>query len=35
MVEFARVPFNVGPTAEKIFLAGMSATMAVRLLMGR
>jgi predicted phosphodiesterase len=35
MVEFARVPYNVGPTAEKIVLAGMPATMAARLLMGR
>jgi predicted phosphodiesterase len=33
-VEFARVPYNVGPTAEKIVLAGMPATAAARLLMG-
>ena len=33
-VEFARVPYNVGPTAEKIVLAGMPATLAARLLMG-
>jgi diadenosine tetraphosphatase ApaH/serine/threonine PP2A family protein phosphatase len=35
IIEFARVPYNVGPTAEKIVLAGMPATMAARLLMGR
>lgn len=34
-VEFARVPYNVGPTAEKIVLAGMPATLAARLLMGK
>ncbi|HTB15469.1 MAG TPA: metallophosphoesterase family protein [Bryobacteraceae bacterium] len=33
-VEFVRVPYNVGPTAEKIVLAGMPATLAARLLMG-
>jgi predicted phosphodiesterase len=33
-VEFARVSYNVGPTAEKIVLAGMPATLAARLLMG-
>jgi diadenosine tetraphosphatase ApaH/serine/threonine PP2A family protein phosphatase len=33
-VEFARVPYNVGPTAEKIVLAGIPATLAARLLMG-
>jgi predicted phosphodiesterase len=35
VVEFARVPYNMGPTAEKIVLAGMSATNAARLLMGK
>jgi predicted phosphodiesterase len=34
-VEFVRVPYNVGPTAEKIVLAGMPATLAARLLMGK
>ena len=34
-VEFARVNYNIGPTAEKIVLAGMPATQAARLLMGR
>jgi len=34
-VEFARVPYNVGPTAEKIVLAGMPAMLAARLLMGK
>jgi predicted phosphodiesterase len=34
-VRFTRVPYNVGPTAEKIVLAGMPATLAARLLMGR
>jgi diadenosine tetraphosphatase ApaH/serine/threonine PP2A family protein phosphatase len=34
-VQFVRVPYNVGPTAEKIVLAGMAATMAARLLMGK
>jgi predicted phosphodiesterase len=34
-VEFARVPYNMGPTAEKIVLAGLPATSAARLLMGR
>ena len=34
-VEFARVPYNMGPTAEKIVLAGMPATLAARLLMGK
>jgi hypothetical protein len=33
--EFARVPYNMGPTAEKIVLAGMPATQAARLLMGK
>jgi predicted phosphodiesterase len=32
--KFARVPYNVGPTAENIVLAGMPATAAARLLMG-
>ncbi len=35
IVEFARVPYNMGPTAEKIVLAGLPATSAARLLMGR
>jgi diadenosine tetraphosphatase ApaH/serine/threonine PP2A family protein phosphatase len=34
-VEFVRVPYNVGPTAEKIVLAGMPATLAARLLKGK
>ena len=34
-VEFARVPYNLGPTAEKIVLAGMPATLAARLFMGK
>lgn len=34
-VEFERVPYNVGPTAEKIVLAGMPAMLAARLLMGK
>ena len=34
-VEFARVPYNMGPTAEKIVLAGMPATLAARLLVGK
>jgi predicted phosphodiesterase len=34
-VEFARVAYNMGPTAEKIVLAGMPATQAARLLMGK
>jgi diadenosine tetraphosphatase ApaH/serine/threonine PP2A family protein phosphatase len=34
-VEFARVPYNIGPTAETIVLAGMPATHAARLLMGK
>lgn len=34
-VEFVRVSYNVGPTAEKIVLAGMPATLAARLLMGK
>ena len=33
-IQFARVSYNVGPTAEKIVLAGMPATLAARLLMG-
>jgi predicted phosphodiesterase len=35
VVEFARVPYNMGPTAEKIVLAGMPATNAARLLLGK
>jgi len=35
VVEFARVSYEVGATAEKIVLAGLSATLAARLLMGR
>jgi diadenosine tetraphosphatase ApaH/serine/threonine PP2A family protein phosphatase len=35
VVEFARVPYNVGPTAEKIVLAGLPAMLAARLLMGK
>jgi predicted phosphodiesterase len=35
IVEFARVPYNVGPTAEKIVLAGLPAMLAARLLMGK
>jgi predicted phosphodiesterase len=34
-IEFTRVPYKVGPTAEKIVLAGMPATLAARLLMGK
>jgi predicted phosphodiesterase len=34
-VEFMRVPYNVGPAAEKIVLAGMPAMLAARLLMGK
>jgi predicted phosphodiesterase len=34
-VEFVRVPYNVGPTAEKIVLAGLPAMLAARLLMGK
>lgn len=34
-IEFARVHYNPGPTAEKIVLAGMPATLAARLLMGK
>lgn len=34
-VEFARVKYNPGPTAEKIVLAGMPAMFAARLLMGK
>lgn len=34
-VEFVRVPYNAGPTAEKIVLAGMPAMLAARLLMGK
>jgi predicted phosphodiesterase len=35
VVEFVRVSYNMGPTAEKIVLAGLPATSAARLLMGR
>jgi diadenosine tetraphosphatase ApaH/serine/threonine PP2A family protein phosphatase len=35
VVEFQRIPYNVGPTAEKIVLAGMPAAQAARLLMGK
>ena len=35
IVKFARVPYNVGPTAEKIVLAGLPAMLAARLLMGK
>jgi predicted phosphodiesterase len=34
-IEFMRVPYNVGPAAEKIVLAGMPAMLAARLLMGK
>ena len=34
-VEFVRVPYKVGRTAEKIVLAGMPAMLAARLLMGK
>lgn len=34
-IEFARVHYNPGPTAEKIVLAGMPAVLAARLLMGK
>ena len=34
-VEFARVPYNMGPTAEKIMLAGMPTMLAARLFMGK
>jgi predicted phosphodiesterase len=34
-VEFMRVSYNMGPTAEKIVLAGLPATSAARLLMGK
>jgi predicted phosphodiesterase len=34
-IEFVRVGYNVGPTAEKIVLAGMPAMLAARLLMGK
>ncbi len=34
-VEFVRVPYKVGPTLEKIVLAGMPATNAARLLPGK
>jgi predicted phosphodiesterase len=34
-VQFYRVPYNVGPTAEKIVLANMPAINAARLLMGK
>ena len=34
-VEFARVPYDPGRTAEKIVLAGMPAALAARLLMGK
>jgi predicted phosphodiesterase len=35
VVEFARAPYNMGPTAEKILLAGMPVTNAARLLVGK
>jgi predicted phosphodiesterase len=34
-IEFARVPYNMGPTAEKIMLAGMPTTIAARLFVGK
>jgi hypothetical protein len=34
-VEDAAGPYSVGPAAEKIVLAGMPATQAARLLMGK
>jgi predicted phosphodiesterase len=34
-IEFVRVPYNMGPTAEKIMLAGMPAVLAARLFMGK
>jgi predicted phosphodiesterase len=35
VVEFVRAPYKVGPTLEKIVLAGMPATNAARLLLGK
>lgn len=34
-IDFARVPYNPGPTAEKIVLAGRPVMLAARLLMGK
>lgn len=34
-IEFARVPYNMGPTAEKIMLAGMPTMLAARLFVGK
>ena len=34
-MEFARVPYDVDKTAEKIVLAGMPPALAARLLMGK
>jgi diadenosine tetraphosphatase ApaH/serine/threonine PP2A family protein phosphatase len=35
IVEFERVSYNMGPTAEKIVLAGLPVNSAARLLMGK